>query len=308
MTTTGRRAFGFSAVALCAAAWVSTGAAQETPALAHPADLAFEQGRWDDAIAAYRELLAESPEDRLSMLRIAQAERELQRHEDALETLDAALAADAPEAMVELERARNLLALGRRDDALAALETADHVGMRARAVLEEAPDLAGLRGEPRFERVLRSVRARVNPCTASPEAAQFDFWLGRWEVRAVDGTLIGFDTVTKQDGGCSILEQWERVSGSTGTSLSFFVPSRGQWRHVWTGSGGTLVDVTGELRPSGEMHLEGTLEYTEPEQVVAFRATWTPLADGRIRQRMEEFDLVTQGWAVWFDGIFRPIY
>src|SRR5690606_17265220 len=76
----GRDALKLSAVVLYAAACALvavtvtvTAAAQETPALAHPADLAFEQARWEDAIAAYRDLLAESPEDRLSMLRIAQA-------------------------------------------------------------------------------------------------------------------------------------------------------------------------------------------------------------------------------------------
>jgi len=300
----------------CSTLWLSLLSAatcavaqEEEPAapLAHPADFAFEQGRWEDAIEGYRELLAEYPEDRLSLLRIAQAERELGRHAAALETLDAAFAAQAPEAMIEVERALNLVALGRNAEALGALEAADHLGTRAREVIEGRPELEPLRDDPRFERIVRNVRARVHPCSALPEASQFDFWLGRWEVRGVDGTLIGYDTVTKRDGDCSILEQWERVSGSTGTSLSFFVPSRGQWRHVWTGSGGTVIEMTGGLREGGAMHLEGTLEYVDPEQVIAIRATWTPLADGRVRQRMEQFDLVAQGWTVWFDGVFRPI-
>jgi hypothetical protein len=283
--------------------------AREEPAtpLAHPADFAFEQGRWEDAITGYRELLADFPEDRLSLLRIAQAERELGRHDTALETLEAARVAQAPEAMIEVERALNLAALGRQEDALEALEIADHVGTRAREVIEASPVFESLRGNPEFERIARNVRARVHPCTGWPEASQLDFWLGRWEVRGVDGTLIGYDTITKRDGGCSILEQWERVSGSTGTSLSFFVPSRGQWRHIWTGSGGTVVEMSGELAEGGEMHMEGTLEYVEPEQVVAIRATWTPLADGRVRQRIEQFDLIAQGWTLWFDGVFRPI-
>ncbi|HEX6993068.1 MAG TPA: tetratricopeptide repeat protein [Gammaproteobacteria bacterium] len=299
-----------SALLLCLLGTTTCASAQqdEPPApLAHPADLAFEQGRWEDAIAGYRELLAEYPEDRLSLLRIAQAERELGRHEAALETLEAARAALAPEAMIEVERALDLAALGRRDEALEALEIADHVGTRAREVIEQSPELEPLHGDPRYERIVRNVRARVHPCTGLPEASQFDFWLGRWEVRNIDGTLIGYDTITKRDGDCSILEQWERQSGSTGTSLSFFVPSRGQWRHVWTGSGGTVIELTGELRETGEMHMEGTLEYVTPEQVVALRATWTPLADGRVRQRIEQFDVVAQGWVVWFDGVFRPL-
>ena len=78
-------------------------AAQEAP-VADPGTLAFEEGRWEDVIAEYRAILAASPDDRLSRLRIAQAQRELGRHDEALETLEQARLAQAPEAMIELER------------------------------------------------------------------------------------------------------------------------------------------------------------------------------------------------------------
>src|SRR5690606_36070690 len=96
-------------------------AGPDVPVVADPADIAFEEGRWQDAIAEYRAILDQSPEDRLSLLRIAQAQRELGRHDDAVETLEEARTMNAPEAMVDFERSRNLLALGRRDDGLAAL-------------------------------------------------------------------------------------------------------------------------------------------------------------------------------------------
>jgi hypothetical protein len=56
-----------------------------------------------------------------------------------------------------------------------------------------------------------------------------------------------------------------------------------------------------------EMHLEGTVEYADQNRVLAFRATWTVAADGRVRQRMEEFDLGNQSWRLWFDGFFRRV-
>jgi hypothetical protein len=283
---------------------ITAAVAQEIPG-AEPAQIAFEQARWEDAIREYREILAGYPEDRLSWLRIAQAERELGRYEAALETLERALANSAPEAMVYLERARNLLGLGRPDAALAELETADHLELRARVLLEEAPDFAMLRDNPRFQRIYRSVRARTFPCESMAAAAQFDFWVGRWEVRAADGTLLGHSTVTRDVGGCMIREQWEGTPGSKGSSMSFYLPSRGQWRHVWTGSGGTFIDLTGSPTEDG-MHLEGTVEYVDPEQVIAFRATWTRAANGFVRQRMEQFDLGTQAWELWFDGFYRP--
>jgi tetratricopeptide (TPR) repeat protein len=303
-----RRLFLFYALVV---SWIAAGAlgAQEGQAptpVADPAELAFEQGRWEDAIAEYREILAAYPEDRLSLLRIAQAQRELKRHDDALATLETARTANAPEAMIDLERARNLALLRRDDEALAALDAADHSGLRALALVENAPELNPYRELSRFQRVYRNIRARVYPCEGIPEASGFDFWLGRWEVRMPDGTLIGTNNITKRDGGCSIQERWEGAGGSTGTSVSFYLPSREEWRQVWTGSGGTLFDITGKAE-NGSMHLEGTIEYVETNRVVAFRGTWTEGADGRVRQRLEEFDLAAQTWVVWFDGFYRRL-
>jgi hypothetical protein len=273
---------------------------------AEQAQLAFEQGRWADAIAEYQDILAEYPEDRLSWLRIAQAERELGRHEQALGSLERAAANSAPPAMVHVERARNLVALGRRDDALTELEAADHLELRARNLLEEAPDFAALRDEPRFQSVYRSVRRRVYPCEGVPEAAQFDFWLGHWEVRGADGILLGESRVSRGEGGCVVREEWQSTAGGSGTSMSVYLPSRGQWRQVWVGSGGNHFDLVGTL-VDGEMRMEGTIEYFDPADVVAFRGVWAVGAGGRVRQRLEQFDLVSQTWQLWFDGFYRRL-
>jgi hypothetical protein len=53
--------------------------------------------------------------------------------------------------------------------------------------------------------------------------------------------------------------------------------------------------------------MEGTIEYVETDRVVAFRGTWTEGADGRVRQRLEEFDLAAQTWVLWFDGFYRRL-
>jgi hypothetical protein len=287
---------------LCVMSFVAAAQELESP-LADPAQLAFEQGRWDDAIREYREILDAYPEDRISWLRIAQAERELGRYDAALSSLERAMGNSAPEAMIHLERARIFMALDRERDALDELEAADHLELRARILLEEADDFDSVRDNRRFQRVYRSVRARVLPCEGVDEAAQFDFWLGNWEVRGTDGALLGHSLVTREEGGCVVREQYESVSGATGTSMSVYLPSRGQWRHVWVGSGGTYIDMTGRFEDD-EMKLEGTIEYLDREAVVAFRSTWSVGARERVRQRMEQFNLVASNWQPWFDGIY----
>jgi hypothetical protein len=230
--------FGFGVWAIAFGLHAQEG--QAPAPVADPAELAFEEGRWEDAIGEYREILAAYPEDRLSLLRIAQAQRELKRHSDALATLESARTANAPEAMIDLERARNLALLGRDDEALAALDAADHSGVRALALVESASEFDKYRELSRFQRVNRNVRARVYPCEGIAQASAFDFWVGRWEVRMPDGTLIGTNTITKRDGGCSVQERWEGAGGSTGTSVSFYLPSRDEWRQ---GAGSRLSGI-----------------------------------------------------------------
>ncbi|NNC66073.1 MAG: hypothetical protein HKN84_14915 [Gammaproteobacteria bacterium] len=278
--------------------------AAQVPATVSPADLAFEAGQWALAIDEYRKLTDADPADAISWLRIAQAQRGLNQHALALETLQTAREAFAPEAMVEFERARNLMALDQVDSALRALEASEHLGLRALESLEDASEFDALRSNATFQRVYRAVRRRVFPCEGIAAARDFDFWVGTWEVRLEDGTLVGNNTISRRDGGCTILESWSGAGGSSGTSINYYQPSRDQWRQLWTGSNGTLIDISGGLN-DGVMQLEGTIEYVAQDRIEAFRGTWTLLEDGRVRQHFEEFNLVAQAWQTWFDGYYR---
>ena len=284
---------------------IATNAVAQAPSQANPADQAFEAGEWAGAIDAYRMLAADNPDDGMLWLRIAQAQRELNQHAPALESLQRAREALAPEAMVELERARNLVALGQADTALRALESADHLGLRAFDVFDSAREFDALRSRETFQRVYRSVRQRVYPCESLAEAREFDFWVGRWDVRLEDGTLVGHNTISKDDGGCMVLERWDGAGGSTGTSINYYQPSSSRWHQLWVGSNGTLIDIAGGLR-DGVMRLEGTIEYVSEKRIEAFRGSWSVLADGRVRQHFEEFNLIAQTWQTWFDGYYEP--
>jgi len=289
---------------LVALVMTASPAAAQAPATASPADLAFEAGQWALAIDEYRKLTDADPADAISWLRIAQAQRGLNQYTLALETLQTARDAFAPEAMVELERARNLMALDQTDAALRALEASEHLGLRALASLDDANEFEALRSNVTFQRVYRAVRRRVFPCEGIAAARDFDFWVGTWEVRLEDGTLVGHNTISRRDGGCTILESWSGAGGSSGTSINYYQPSRDQWRQIWTGSNGTLIDISGGLN-DGVMQLEGTIEYVAQDRIEAFRGTWTLLEDGRVRQHFEEFSLVAQDWQAWFDGYYR---
>ena len=142
-------------------------------------------------------------------------------------------------------------------------------------------------------------------CGASEGHRQFDFWVGKWSVADGSGKAQGNNAIRRIQNGCALEEQWVSVRGGTGQSLNYYHPGRNEWHQLWTDGGASIIDIRGGLR-DGSMVLVGTIYYLEKSVEREFRGTWTPLADGRVRQFFEERD--EEGvWQVWFEGFYtRP--
>ena len=63
------------------------------------------------------------------------------------------------------------------------------------------------------------------PCS-DPTYRQFDFWLGEWEVRKLDGTLAGTNRISKEYGGCVLRERYSNAQGYSGESLNTYDVAR----------------------------------------------------------------------------------
>lgn len=64
------------------------------------------------------------------------------------------------------------------------------------------------------------------PCLEKPELGHFDFWLGEWDVHMEDGLNAGVNSITKEQGGCVLIERWTSVRGGSGISLNYFDDGR----------------------------------------------------------------------------------
>jgi hypothetical protein len=89
------------------------------------------------------------------------------------------------------------------------------------------------------------------PCSY-PEAAQFDFWIGKWKVEWVDKDGVkgnGANTIKKILDGCVIEENFDGNPGTPliGKSLSVFVPKLKKWKQTWVDNFGSYLDFTGEF-------------------------------------------------------------
>ncbi len=143
-------------------------------------------------------------------------------------------------------------------------------------------------------------------CQSDPHFRDFDFWLGRWEVTArQSGKAAGTNHISAVEGGCAIHENWTSQSGGTGFSLNWYDPVRKKWRQVWLARPGYVIDIEGGL-VDGAMVLEGHITDFGERVPHRFRGTWTPNADGTVRQFFEQFSDTDRKWNPWFDGLYTP--
>jgi hypothetical protein len=135
----------------------------------------------------------------------------------------------------------------------------------------------------------------------TPAHHQFDFWLGEWQVRTPDGKLAGVNRIEREYGGCVLHERYSTDKGFSGESLNAYDAGRRLWHQTWVDNQGTLLLLEGDW-VGGSMVLQG--ETVEEGGVrTRHRITWTPNADGTVRQHWETSDDKGQ-WGTFFDGLY----
>ena len=91
------------------------------------------------------------------------------------------------------------------------------------------------------------------PCSA-PEATQFDFWIGDWDLYSAD-TITGHNTVYKVMDACTVQENFSNPkSGYIGKSWSVYSPLSKQWQQTWVDNQGAYIPLTGKFE-DGKMTL-----------------------------------------------------
>lgn len=140
--------------------------------------------------------------------------------------------------------------------------------------------------------------ALAAPCDG-PAHRAFDFWLGTWNVHTPDGKLAGVNRVERGYGGCVLHERYASERGYAGESLNVYDAARKVWHQTWVDNQGTLLVLEGGLQDAS-MVLQGQVAAADGK-LAKHRITWTPHADGSVRQHWESSD--AQGaWRTVFDG------
>ncbi len=136
----------------------------------------------------------------------------------------------------------------------------------------------------------------------APEHRQFDFWVGDWDVTTPDGKPAGRNSITRELNGCVIHEHWTGAGGMNGQSFNMWDRVKKQWHQTWVADNGNLLLLDGTFQ-NGSMQLTGSSG--PAERLVSNRITWTPNADGTLRQHWEVSSDGGKTWKSAFDGRYR---
>lgn len=135
------------------------------------------------------------------------------------------------------------------------------------------------------------------------EQAEFDFWIGHWEVRTEDDQVAGRNRISRAHGHCVLREEWESVGGGTGESFSIYDAARGAWHQTWVDDEGRLLLLEGGIDGRGRMVLRG--ERPGPDgNLVVDEISWEPRDDGTV---LQVWSVSSDAGATWRE-LFRGTY
>lgn len=258
----------------------------------------YRNKKYAEAVTAYQAIVGDEPNNGRAWYFLGMSLHLLGRYRDAIGAFEKNVAiARNPGAMYNIASGHSRL--NEPDKAFEWLEMALAAGAAASVNIEADPDLANIRSDARFKRMIDLADRGKRPCMYLAEARQFDFWIGDWDVFNPAGQKAGTNSVQLFSEGCGLMENWTGTQGGDGKSINFFDPGTKKWYQSWIGSGGGALRYSGSYR-DGAMRYEG--ETIGPDgKTTLQKLTITKIDENTVRQLAETSVDGGKNWSVSYD-------
>lgn len=134
------------------------------------------------------------------------------------------------------------------------------------------------------------------PC-AAPEASQFDFWIGNWDLTWND-TSHGTNHVLKILDGCSVNENfYSPATNYKGMSWSLYNPLSKIWQQTWMDNLGGYITLKGKYE-NGEMKLSTEAKKLANGKNAIYRMVFYNIKTDSFDWRWESTTNDGDAWAV----------
>ena len=273
--------------------------ADDIAALKVTANGYYQAADWKNAEAAYAKITAAEPENFGASYRYGFVLLNLGKTEAARPRLEFAME-KSPNPVFAIALARVYARLGEKTKAFDVLEKANTLGGISADSFAKEKDFDALRNDEKFIEIVKKGEAIVNPCNSTPEYRQFDFWIGEWAPKNVQGITVGTSSIQLILNKCVIFENWETPLTS-GKSFSNYDATDKKWHQTWVDTRGTLTHYDGGL-VNGEMVLVNDTT-TSGKRTLA-KMTFSKITDGNVRQHGENSTDGGKTWVTTFDFIY----
>ncbi|MCA6074933.1 tetratricopeptide repeat protein [Fulvivirga sedimenti] len=280
---------------------ITTAAFNQTP----EADQYLRNNEFEKAEKLYLSYLENHPGDSMAMFRLGRAYSGLQQWSNAEMYYKKAAAHNFPVSATAFQIAQNYLHQQNNREAMKALNEGAAAGMRNYIRLTQDPLFTTLHSHPDWQQLLEKVELNTYPCLSQPEARQFDFWIGSWDVH-LNGAKVGENQITRANGGCAIHENYTTFPRDyTGQSINFYDPLEKRWHQHWVGSGGDITNYYETGKSEGVLEFTGQMINASGVEITN-RMTFTLLENGNVRQLIETSLDKGKSWSSSFDGLYIP--
>jgi hypothetical protein len=153
-----------------------------------------------------------------------------------------------------------------------------------------------------FSKAAVSQENKTTPCSR-PEAKQFDFWVGEWDLSwGEDGK--GTNHIRKVYDRCVIEENFDGGTSIPlkGMSVSVFNEESGKWQQTWVDNQGGYLDFIGEYQDD-RMILSQSFE--KDGQEIHQRMVWYNITEDELDWNWERSDDGAKNWKVLWKIHYR---
>lgn len=257
----------------------------------------YKLQKWQESAQAFGEVLKEEPNNGRAWYLLGMSLHSLGKYEQAIGAFEKNVdIAKNPTSMYNI--ACGYSRLKQADKAFEWLEKAIGAGAAPFVNLSTDADLENVRSDARFKKMTDLAERKKKPCMFVPEARQFDFWLGNWDVFNPAGQKAGTNTIQMFAGGCGVLENWTNAGGADGKSINYYDASTGKWYQHWIGTDGTALRYSGNFKDAA-MRFDG--ETIANGKKTLSRLTFSKLDENTVRQLAETSGDDGKTWVVTYD-------
>ena len=228
--------------------------------VASQAAAAYDARNWSESAKLYSQIVQAAPNPR-AWYRLGVSLNKTGEKDKAIEAFEKGSASGLAPQFAELGIATVFASKKDKDKAFEHLEKAAQNGLSQPDQLSTDADLAELRPDPRFAKILEQVTQNQKPCAYAAENRQFDFWLGEWSVVTSQGeTPTGDSRIELILGDCVVQENWTSAGniGYSGKSYNIYNTALKRWEQYWVDNAGGNIFFYGGLK-------DGTMDYWTDE-------------------------------------------